>query len=45
MNKLNVFSKSPKFSNEGTFLQNKKLLEKGRYPLPPQRRMKGHDRS
>jgi hypothetical protein len=28
MNKLNVFSKSPKFSNEGTFLQNKKLLEK-----------------
>jgi hypothetical protein len=28
MNKLNVFSKSPKFSNERTFLQNKKMLEK-----------------
>jgi hypothetical protein len=28
MNKLNVFSKSPKFSNERTFLENKKLLEK-----------------
>jgi hypothetical protein len=27
MNKLNVFSKSPKFSNEGTSLQNKKIDE------------------
>jgi hypothetical protein len=44
MNKLNVFSKSPKFSNERTFLENKKLLEKKRrYPLLFQRRMKGHE--
>jgi hypothetical protein len=28
MNKLNIFSKSPKFSNKGTFLQNKMMLEK-----------------
>jgi hypothetical protein len=45
MNKLNIFSKSPNFSNKGIFLQNKKMLEKRKYPLPPQRRMKGHDRS
>jgi hypothetical protein len=35
MNKLNVFSKSLNFSNERTFLQNKKLLKKERDPLPP----------
>jgi hypothetical protein len=28
MNKLNVFTKSPKFSNERTFFKNKKLMEK-----------------
>jgi hypothetical protein len=28
MNKLSVFSKSLNFPNKGTFLQNKKLLEK-----------------
>jgi hypothetical protein len=33
MKKPNVFSKSPKFSNEGTFLQNKKLLEKREIPI------------
>jgi hypothetical protein len=33
LNKLNVFSKYPKFSNEGTFLQNKKLLGKREIPI------------
>jgi len=33
MNKLNVFSKSPKFSNERTFFKNKKLMEKIKMPI------------
>jgi hypothetical protein len=33
MNELNIFSKSPKFSIEKTFLQNKKLVEKKEIPL------------
>jgi hypothetical protein len=33
MNKLNIFSKSPKFSNEGTFLKNKKLFQKREIPI------------
>jgi hypothetical protein len=33
MNKLNVFSKSLNFSNERTFLQNKKLFKKKEIPI------------
>jgi hypothetical protein len=37
--------KIPKFSNEIIFFQNKNMLEKKKCPLPPHKRMKGHDRS
>jgi len=33
MNKLNIFSKSPKFSNKGMFFQNKMMLEKKEIPI------------
>jgi hypothetical protein len=33
MNKLNIFSKSLKYSNKGIFFQNKKLLEKKEIPI------------
>jgi hypothetical protein len=41
MNKLNIFSKPPKFSNEGTFLQNKKLLEKKEIPIASPKKNEG----
>jgi hypothetical protein len=41
MNKLNIFSKSLNVSNEGTFLQNKKLLEKREIPIASQEKNEG----
>jgi hypothetical protein len=41
MNKLNIFSKSPKFSNKRTFLQNEMLLEKSEIPIASPRKNEG----